>query len=63
MLEKIYKHKWKRKKVKWNDGSLKCSKCDYVFEVGDIAYLFGNKWLGSVLKILCLKCKNMEKEN
>ena len=57
MLDKIYKFKWVRKKVKWNDGSLKCSRCEYVFKVGDYAYMYYNRYLGIISKVYCSECK------
>ena len=57
MLDRIYKFKWVRRKVKWNDDKkLKCENCGHIFEVGEWAYLYYSKYLGEVENILCESC-------
>jgi len=56
LLPRIYQFYWVKKKVKWNDGTLKCSYCKKVFEIGEKAHIHRSRWLGAVVKILCEKC-------
>jgi len=57
MLDRIYKFKWKRRKVKWNgDKKLKCGNCGHIFEAGEWAYLYHSRYLGEVKDILCKNC-------
>ncbi|RLI93072.1 MAG: hypothetical protein DRO92_04710 [Candidatus Altiarchaeales archaeon] len=57
MLDRVYRHRWRRKKVLWNDGKLKCDECGHVFQPGEYAYLYKSTYLGSIGEIICSKCR------